>query len=767
MASSNVNYVWGWLYFGGNIIHDSVIGSAYDRDVIASVKLHFDLKYEELLNVVHKKLNIDPNLGRLRVSRRFMNPTTNKYAVVLLVDDDDLEYMFETLDCSCGKVRVELYIEKILIGLSEISTESAKCSKIGEDCEISSSTRSLKSVYWGSVSSGSSSRNLFVSSADTEGNSRESNELTDGDIPFYRSFDGSSMVVSDLEHGMQKIGELQNPTDLTKGMTFESKEKLLSVVKQNTEGCHWRLRARKRKLRDYFEIMDTKGPHTCVNQAISQDHRNLSSSHIAEIIMNLVAVDPTVSEKVLEAAVVKEVGYKPSSKKLRDGKKIASQKVYGSWEQSYQDLPLLMNVIQKVNHGMHVDWYFKEHGLREPILKVVRFKRLFWTFKPCVDAFKHCIPVLQIDGTHLYGKYGGVLLTATVVDGFHHLLPIAFAIVEGETVASWTWFMERVRKMVALQRTGVCVISDRHAGIMSTMKNPNLGWCEPYGYHRFCVRHLAANFVSTFRKSGLKERVVTMCSQLTVDKFNLHWKALLAVKPRADEWFSHIHPEHSALSCDGGKRFGIMTTNMAESWNNAIKEARRLPICALVKALYYKVVSYFDQRRLEIEKQDVHGNEFTKHANKLMNKWKKRATGHHVTKINRDTWVFEVVTMKHGLKGGKKQIVRLQERLCTCNKWQTYQIPCSHVLACCASVGLQHTSFVSEWYKLENAKKVYAGHFEPIPDKKAWPLLRDFPTLIPDDEIPNKPGRRKETRYKNVMDYQSKGKGKGASSSVP
>ncbi|KAK1400210.1 hypothetical protein POM88_010073 [Heracleum sosnowskyi] len=105
---------------------------------------------------------------------------------------------------------------------------------------------------------------------------------------------------------------------------------------------------------------------------------------------------------------------------------------------------------------------------------------------------------------------------------------------------------------------------------MSAMKNPNLGWCEPYGYHRFCVIHLAVSFVSTFTKSGLKEMVVTMYSQLTVDKFNLHWKTVMVVEPRAEEWFSEMYPKHSALSCDGGKRFGIMTTNMAESWNNAI-----------------------------------------------------------------------------------------------------------------------------------------------------------------------------------------------------
>ncbi|KAK1366066.1 MULE domain-containing protein [Heracleum sosnowskyi] len=236
--------------------------------------------------------------------------------------------------------------------------------------------------------------------------------------------------------------------------------------------------------------METKGPHTCINHSISQDHSNLDSSHIATIIIDLIVADPAVSEKVLEVVIVKEVGYVPSRKRIRDGKKIATMKIYGSWEQSYEELPHFMNVLQTVNRG-HIH-------------EVVRLKRVFWTLKPCIDAFVHCIPVLQMDGTHLYGKYKGVLLTATTIDGFNHLLPVAFAIVEGESVASWTWFMERVRKMVTLQRTGVCVISDRHAGIMSAMKNPNLGWCKPYGYHRFCVRHLAANFVSTFRKKWLE-----------------------------------------------------------------------------------------------------------------------------------------------------------------------------------------------------------------------------------------------------------------------
>lgn len=200
------------------------------------------------------------------------------------------------------------------------------------------------------------------------------------------------------------------------------------------------------------------------------------------------------------------------------------------------------------------------------------------------------------------------------------------------------------------------------------MNNPELGWCEPLSHHRLCSKHLTTNFGKEFRKDKLKDRIVPLCSQLTGAKFSLHWNALVAADPRVEQWFLDKPLCRWALAFDEGKRFGIMTTNMAESWNNAIKVARKLPITALVKTIFHKVVAYFDQRRMEVEKQCVNGNEFTLHANKMLNRWKERASGHHVKVFDRDTWVFTVTTMKRGQKGGNEHIVRLIEGICTCNK---------------------------------------------------------------------------------------------------
>ncbi|XP_074318347.1 serine/threonine-protein phosphatase 7 long form homolog [Silene latifolia] len=61
---------------------------------------------------------------------------------------------------------------------------------------------------------------------------------------------------------------------------------------------------------------------------------------------------------------------------------------------------------------------------------VQTFKRVFWAFKPCIDGLEHCRPILSIDGTHLYGKFKGTILTAMSIDANNQIFPVAFAIVE-------------------------------------------------------------------------------------------------------------------------------------------------------------------------------------------------------------------------------------------------------------------------------------------------------------------------------------------------
>ena len=58
------------------------------------------------------------------------------------------------------------------------------------------------------------------------------------------------------------------------------------------------------------------------------------------------------------------------------------------------------------------------------------FQHVFWSFKPSIEGFEHCHPVISIYGTHLYGKYKGKLLIAMGCDENNQLFPLSFAITE-------------------------------------------------------------------------------------------------------------------------------------------------------------------------------------------------------------------------------------------------------------------------------------------------------------------------------------------------
>ena len=64
------------------------------------------------------------------------------------------------------------------------------------------------------------------------------------------------------------------------------------------------------------------------------------------------------------------------------------------------------------------------------------FNSAFWAFGPCIRGFRHCKPVISIDAMHLYGKHKGKLLIAMATDGNNKIYPLAFAVVESESMES-------------------------------------------------------------------------------------------------------------------------------------------------------------------------------------------------------------------------------------------------------------------------------------------------------------------------------------------
>jgi transposase-like protein len=104
-------------------------------------------------------------------------------------------------------------------------------------------------------------------------------------------------------------------------------------------------------------------------------------------------------------------------------------------------------------------------------------KRLFqtvcWAYGPAIEAFKHCKPVIEIDGTHLSERYKGKMLVACGFDAEDQLVPLAFALVDTENNKFWEDFMKFVRREVVGSRV-MTVLSDHHKSILRVFSQPDL-----------------------------------------------------------------------------------------------------------------------------------------------------------------------------------------------------------------------------------------------------------------------------------------------------
>jgi hypothetical protein len=75
--------------------------------------------------------------------------------------------------------------------------------------------------------------------------------------------------------------------------------------------------------------------------------------------------------------------------------------------------------------------------------------------------------MILVDGTFLIGQYRGVLMMADAVDPEDQIVPMAFALAEGENIDSWSWFMRHLRIHVLGPTRRICMISDRHIGLLN------------------------------------------------------------------------------------------------------------------------------------------------------------------------------------------------------------------------------------------------------------------------------------------------------------
>ncbi|XP_050897852.1 uncharacterized protein LOC127104729 [Lathyrus oleraceus] len=290
----------------------------------------------------------------------------------------------------------------------------------------------------------------------------------------------------------------------------------------------------------------------------------------------------------------------------------------------------------------------------------------------------------NVDGTWLYGKYRGTLLMDVAHHRNRNIFPIVFPLVE-----------------------------DIHESINSAYKNPENGWHDPPSSHIYCIRHIAQNFTREIKDKELHKKLVNMGYTLTEAAFNYYHGEIRRTNNDALSWIDNIPREKWAKAYDGGKRWGHITTNLAEAMNSVLKETRNLPITASVQSTYYRLGSLFGKRGHQWTKMLASGQVFTDNCNKGMAEEVSKANTHNVMQFDRERFYF-MVHEKINQNDGRLTVtfsVDLRKQHCDCGKFQAFHLPCSYVIATCSSMRQDYSIHIPYVLKFLNVFKVYKESF--------------------------------------------------------
>jgi hypothetical protein len=541
--------------------------------------------------------------------------------------------------------------------------------------------------------------------------------------------------------------------------------------------------------------------HTCEIQELEASHRSLSSEFVANHMYAAIVDNLNYEPRSIIRQIEQDFQYKISYAKAWRAKQKAIVRRFGTFEASYDNLWDLLQTLATRNVGTYIDKMDYPDPCR-PGKRILH--RAMFSLGVCVNAFRHCVPVICVDGTFLTGKYKGQILTAIGVDGDMRVLPLAFAFVEGENYDSWFWFLERLKYAVVQDRPNVCVISDRHAGLLQAIKELKEGCPEqqraafwPDIQSRWCIRHLGANFFRQFKNKDLMNFFKRLCCQNQQRKFDVMYEKLTELTTKFSEgntsedvpvslsaiptdapntrrrsgrhtrnfsqWIEHEPREKWALLYDeNGARYGITTTNLAEVYNWVLKGQRALPLVAIVEAIVRNTTQYFVNRYAlatasVANPRIIYSSIIAKEIKDKIEK----ARLHNVRRVGTQQHRFEIICKERFRRGVNCPVVVHECQLdfngicfCTCNKPYLLHRPCSHVIAASSKTNMSLTSFVSPYFMKEAVLATWSGEIY------GSAIVGQFTTDRGDDyrwgpdlgRLRQKPGRRRSRRIRNDMD---------------
>ena len=198
--------------------------------------------------------------------------------------------------------------------------------------------------------------------------------------------------------------------------------------------------------------------------------------------------------------------------------------------------------------------------------------------------------------------------------------------------------------------------------------------------------------------------------------FQYFFKSVVEASPEVLVWLqAHHYKKWMRCAFNPDIKCDYITSNLAEVFNNWIKDWKDLSVVELADKLREMIMVLWAKRRKISER--LMGKILPAVIQQL--KARTRCLGHLsvVDSGNNTAQVYDT-TNTHG-----RHVVNLDFHECTCLEWQHTGKPCQHALALITSVqstNVHMEDYVHEFYSIEWFRAAYKRTIEPLPDRSQW-----------------------------------------------
>ncbi|KAH9779934.1 SWIM-type domain-containing protein [Citrus sinensis] len=476
-----------------------------------------------------------------------------------------------------------------------------------------------------------------------------------------------------------------------------------------SESCKWRIRATRSSNEQNvpWVVKRIDNVHTCHNEVLFDGRHQVRSRVVGHIIAEKYIQDKRIyTPNDIRADMQQEYGVQLTYQQAYRAREVGLEIVRGNPAESYNLLPKYSHVLTTTNGGTITHLEQDGDG---------NFLYYFVALGSSIKGFMQYIrPVIAVD---------------------------AIRIMDSENNDAWEWFMMKLHGVIG-DRPELVIISDRctaiRRAVLKVFHNAT---------HGVCFYHVKGNIKSQFRMSKalwdeFEPAFINAAKAYGHEEFKRQLEGLWMIHSGAADYLeNNVGTCNWARSQFEGRRYSILTTNIAESVNDFMREPRKFPVTHLVDHFRKTLQQWFYDRKIVAESMTTR---LTTWADEIVTERRTIAERMIVRPVSPHR--FQVIG--GGLKEG---LVDLQKRTCSCRVFQLDQLVCAHDIAACLTHRVDFINLCSDFYTTESLAMAYAQPVEPVGDVADWEVPDEIQEMqvYPPVEAPPL-GRRKELRIPSV-----------------